>query len=85
MGVEAQAAHFESSQEKEWYYRWFEPDIVIGGGYENNYFATAIEDAAGGDQDQEKYHVRGPEFHGTIISETGDRRATLWQNYLMRG
>ncbi len=33
MGVEAQAAHFESSQEKEWYYRWFEPDVVVGVGY----------------------------------------------------
>ena len=33
MGIEAHAAHFESSQEKEWYYRWFEPDIVVGVGY----------------------------------------------------
>lgn len=33
MGVEARAAHFESAQEKEWYYRWFEPDIVVGVGY----------------------------------------------------
>jgi len=24
---------FESAQEKEWYYRWFEPDVVIGIGY----------------------------------------------------
>jgi len=33
MGVEAQAANFESAQEKEWYYRWFEPDVVVGVGY----------------------------------------------------
>jgi glycosyltransferase involved in cell wall biosynthesis len=33
MGVDAHAVHFESSQEKEWYYRWFEPDIVVGVGY----------------------------------------------------
>jgi alpha-maltose-1-phosphate synthase len=33
MGVEAHAVHFESAQEKEWYYRWFEPDIVVGVGY----------------------------------------------------
>ena len=28
LGVEANAAHFESAQEKEWYYRWFQPDIA---------------------------------------------------------
>ena len=33
MGVDVHAVHFESAQEKEWYYRWFEPDIVIGVGY----------------------------------------------------
>src|SRR4030042_487814 len=33
MGVEAFSVHFESAQEKEWYYRWFEPDIVVGVGY----------------------------------------------------
>ncbi len=33
LGVETFAVHFESAQEKEWYYRWFEPDIVIGVGY----------------------------------------------------
>ena len=33
LGVEAHAVHFESAQEKEWYYRWFEPDVVIGVGY----------------------------------------------------
>ena len=33
MGIDAHAVHFESAQEKEWYYRWFEPDIVIGVGY----------------------------------------------------
>jgi alpha-maltose-1-phosphate synthase len=33
MGVDAHPVHFESPQEKEWYYRWFEPDIVVGVGY----------------------------------------------------
>jgi alpha-maltose-1-phosphate synthase len=32
-GVDAHAVNFESAQEKEWYYRWFEPDVVIGVGY----------------------------------------------------
>ena len=33
MGVDAEAVHFESAQEKEWYYRWFEPNVVVGVGY----------------------------------------------------
>jgi glycosyltransferase involved in cell wall biosynthesis len=33
IGVDVHAAHFESPQEKEWYYRWFKPDIVLGVGY----------------------------------------------------
>ncbi len=33
MGIDAKAVHFESAQEKEWYYRWFEPDVVAGVGY----------------------------------------------------
>jgi len=33
MGVDAKAVHFESAQEKEWYYRWFEPNVVVGVGY----------------------------------------------------
>ncbi|MHC4489575.1 MAG: glycosyltransferase family 4 protein [Planctomycetota bacterium] len=33
MGIEAHATNFESAQEKEWYYRWFKPDIVVGVGY----------------------------------------------------
>lgn len=33
IGVEAYAAHFESAPEKEWYYRWFKPDVVVGIGY----------------------------------------------------
>jgi len=33
MGVEVFSVNFESSQEKEWYYRWFEPDVVVGVGY----------------------------------------------------
>ncbi len=33
IGVDAHAVHFESAQEKEWYYRWFEPDVVLGVGY----------------------------------------------------
>jgi len=33
IGVEAHAAHWQSNQEKEWYYTWFKPDIVVGIGY----------------------------------------------------
>lgn len=33
LGVDAKAVHFESAQEKEWYYRWFQPDVVVGVGY----------------------------------------------------
>jgi glycosyltransferase involved in cell wall biosynthesis len=33
MGVDVHSVHFESAQEKEWYYRWFEPDVVVGVGY----------------------------------------------------
>ena len=33
LGVDVHAVNFESAQEKEWYYRWFEPDIVVGVGY----------------------------------------------------
>jgi len=31
--VDVHAVHFESATEKEWYYRWFKPDVVIGVGY----------------------------------------------------
>jgi starch synthase len=33
MGIDAHAVNLESAQEKEWYYRWFEPDVVVGVGY----------------------------------------------------
>jgi glycosyltransferase involved in cell wall biosynthesis len=33
LGVDVHAAHFKSDQEKEWYYRWFKPDVVVGVGY----------------------------------------------------
>ena len=33
LGVDAHAVNFESAQEKEWYYKWFEPDVVVGIGY----------------------------------------------------
>ena len=33
MGIDVHAVHYESAQEKEWYYRWFKPDVVIGVGY----------------------------------------------------
>jgi glycosyltransferase involved in cell wall biosynthesis len=33
LGVDAHGVHFESAQEKDWYYRWFEPDVAIGVGY----------------------------------------------------
>jgi glycosyltransferase involved in cell wall biosynthesis len=32
-GVDAHSVNFESPQEKEWYYRWFEPDVVVGIGF----------------------------------------------------
>jgi alpha-maltose-1-phosphate synthase len=33
LGVDVHAVHCESEQEKEWYYRWFKPDVVVGIGY----------------------------------------------------
>lgn len=33
MGVEVQAVNFEAPLEKEWYYNWFKPDVVLGVGY----------------------------------------------------
>ncbi|MDP2875009.1 MAG: glycosyltransferase family 4 protein [Holophaga sp.] len=33
IGVDAQAAHLQSDLEKEWYYRWFKPDFVVGVGF----------------------------------------------------
>ncbi|MDB5138353.1 MAG: glycosyltransferase [Mucilaginibacter sp.] len=33
MGVDTYAVNSESPQEKEWYYRWFKPDVVVGIGY----------------------------------------------------
>jgi starch synthase len=33
MGIDCHAVNFESAQEKEWYYRWFMPDVVVGVGY----------------------------------------------------
>jgi len=33
IGVDAYAVHFEAPHEKEWYYRWLEPDVVVGIGY----------------------------------------------------
>jgi glycosyltransferase involved in cell wall biosynthesis len=33
LGVDVCPVNFESSQEKEWYYRWFKPDVVVGIGY----------------------------------------------------
>ncbi len=33
IGVDAYPVHYESAQEKEWYYRWFKPDIAVGVGY----------------------------------------------------
>ena len=33
MGVDAHGAHLESAIEKEWYYHWFKPDVVVGIGY----------------------------------------------------
>lgn len=33
LGVDVHAVNSESDIEKEWYYRWFKPDIVVGIGY----------------------------------------------------
>ena len=33
LGVDAHAVHLESALEKEWYYHWFKPDVVVGIGY----------------------------------------------------
>jgi glycosyltransferase involved in cell wall biosynthesis len=33
IGVEVYPVHSESAQEKEWYYRWFQPDVVVGVGF----------------------------------------------------
>ena len=33
IGVDARAAHVESAVEKEWYFKWFKPDAVVGIGY----------------------------------------------------
>ncbi|MGA2116745.1 MAG: glycosyltransferase family 4 protein [Bryobacteraceae bacterium] len=33
VGVDVHPVHFESPQEKEWYYRWFQPDVVVGIGF----------------------------------------------------
>jgi glycosyltransferase involved in cell wall biosynthesis len=33
IGVDAYQVHFETPQEKEWYYRWFQPDVVVGVGF----------------------------------------------------
>jgi len=33
LGVDAYPVNPESAQEKEWYYRWFQPDVVVGVGY----------------------------------------------------
>lgn len=33
LGVDAHAVHLESELEKEWYYHWFKPDVVVGIGY----------------------------------------------------
>jgi starch synthase len=33
IGVDAYAVNSESPQEKEWYYNWFKPDVVVGIGY----------------------------------------------------
>jgi starch synthase len=33
LGIDAHAAHYSSAQEKEWYYHWFKPDVVVGVGY----------------------------------------------------
>ncbi len=36
IGVEAQGVDLESAAEKEWYYRWLRPDVVVGIGFWGN-------------------------------------------------
>ncbi len=33
LGVDAKVVNCESPLEKEWYYKWFKPDVVVGTGY----------------------------------------------------
>lgn len=33
IGVETRAVNLDSDPEKEWYYRWFQPEVVVGIGY----------------------------------------------------
>src|SRR5512144_1265126 len=33
LGVEAFPVNLAAAKEKEWYYRWFHPDVVVGVGY----------------------------------------------------
>ncbi len=33
IGVDVHGVHYESEQEKEWYYSWFKPDVAVGIGY----------------------------------------------------
>ena len=33
IGVDVHAVHWQSDQEKEWYYDWFRPEVVVGIGY----------------------------------------------------
>lgn len=33
IGADVHPVHFESPQEKEWYYRWFQPNVVVGIGF----------------------------------------------------
>jgi len=33
LGVDARAVHLDWRMEKEWYYRWFRPDLAVGIGY----------------------------------------------------
>jgi glycosyltransferase involved in cell wall biosynthesis len=33
IGVDVHPVHFESPLEKEWYYHWFQPDLVVGVGF----------------------------------------------------
>jgi starch synthase len=50
-GVDTHAVHFESDIEKEWYYKWFKPDVVVGTGYWGNTPQLVLH--------PQKYGVRG--------------------------
>ncbi len=48
LGVEVHQVHLESPLEKEWYYRWFRPDVVVGIGFWGHLPHLVVEPQAHG-------------------------------------